>query len=159
MIKPLQRNNSHNKPKFRLNFVQKLLLIFGVIILAFSSLPIMVVLLIGLLPTLTIILTDPRNSNKLTIVGCLNFSGVFICLVRIFNQYAAGIPVSIMGNIFNIVIMLGFAALGVIFYYELPNLFIVISKASAQRRLHSIDNKLEKLTQEWGSDVISDLVK
>lgn len=159
MIKPLQRNNSQNKPKFRLNFVQKLLLIFGVIILAFSSLPIMVVLLIGLLPTLTIILTDPRNSNKLTIVGCLNFSGVFICLVRIFNQYAAGIPVSIMGNIFNIVIMLGFAALGVIFYYELPNLFIVISKASAQRRLHSIDNKLEKLTQEWGSDVISDLVK
>lgn len=155
MIKP-----ASSKPqKFRLNLVQKLLLILGIIMLAFSSLPIMVVLLLGLLPTITVILTDPYNSNKLTIIGCFNFAGVFVCLLRIFNQYAAGIPISILGNVFNIVIMLGGAALGMILYYELPNLFVIISKASAQWRLHSIDNKLEKLTQEWGSDIISDLTK
>lgn len=157
MIKPLYKTTT--KKKFKLNFTQKLLLILGLIMLAFSSLPIMVVLLLGLLPTITIILTDPHNSDKLTIVGCLNFAGVFICLARIFNQYAAGIPISILGNIFNIIIMLGAAAFGMIIYYELPNLFLVISKASAQRRLHSIDNKLEKITQEWGSDIISDLSK
>ncbi len=155
MIKPAPSKTT----KFKLSLAQKLLLILGVIMLAFSSLPVMVVLMLGLLPTITVILTDPRNSNKLTIIGCLNFAGVFVCLLRIFNQYAAGIPISILGNIFNIIIMLGGAAFGMILYYELPNLFIIISKASAQRRLHSIDNKLEKLTQEWGSDIISELTK
>ncbi len=158
MIKPIQRNPSQKK-KFRLNLMQKLLLAFGIIILAFSSLPMMVILLLGLLPTITVILTDPRNSNKLTIIGCLNFSGVFISMVQIFNQHAAGISVSVMGNIFNIVIMLGCAALGMILYFELPNLFIVVSKASVQRRLRRIDSKLEKLSQEWGNDIISDIAK
>lgn len=159
MIKPLQKNSPSSKNKFQLNLAQKLLLVFCIIILAFSSLPIMVVLFIGLLPTLTIIITDPKNAYKLTIVGCLNLSGVFISLVRIFNQYAAGIPVSIIGNIFNIIIMLGFAAIGAVLYYELPSLFIAIYKASSQRRLHSIDNKLEKLTQEWGNEIVSGIMK
>ena len=32
----------------------------------------------------------------------------------------------IVGNIFNLVIMLGSAALGAILYYELPNIFIAL---------------------------------
>lgn len=159
MIKPLQRPPLGKKGKFKLNLAQKILLIFGVIALAFSSLPIMVILFIGLLPTVTIILTDPHNANKLTIVGCLNFSGVFVALVRIFNQYANGFAVSITGNIFNIIIMLSLAGLGMILYYELPNLFVIISKFSNQRRLQNIESKLEKFSQEWGSDTIADIMK
>ena len=41
-------------------------------------------------------------------------------------------------------------------YYELPNLFIWISKACTQRRLKSIDGKLEKLTEEWGKETFSE---
>ena len=52
--------------------------------------------------------------------------------------------------------MLGAAALGMIIYYELPNLFVMISKASVHRRLRNIDDKIEKLTTEWGSEIIQD---
>ena len=48
--------------------------------------------------------------------------------------------------------MLSSAAFGVIVYYELPNLFIWISKTNTQRRLKAIDNKLQKLTDEWGKE-------
>ena len=63
------------------------------------------------------------------------------------------------GNIFNIVIMLSFAALGMILYYELPNIFAYIHRISNQRRLKNIDAKLEKLSKEWGNEIISDIIK
>ena len=51
--------------------------------------------------------------------------------------------------------MLGAAALGVIVYYELPNIFIAVSKLSAEKRLNSINAKLNKLAEEWGADSVT----
>lgn len=156
MIKPL-RNKQPSKPKIRFNLLQKILLLLGLIVLVITALPAVVILIIGLLPTITIILIDSKNTSKLTMVGCFNLAGVFICLMNIFNQFNLNHAITILGNVFNIIIMLGAAALGMILYYELPNLFLLISKASAQRRLHNIDNKLEKIAQEWGSECITDI--
>ena len=108
MIKPINRNPK-TKKTFKLSFTQKLLLCL--IILSFTSLPIVIILLIGLLPTITTILVDPRNSQKITIVGCFNMAGSFICIINLLNQYSHNISISILGNVFNIVIMLGAAAL------------------------------------------------
>lgn len=155
MIKPLPRKTS-KKPALKFNLLQKFLILLVFAILALTALPVVVILLIGLLPTITVLLTDSKNSGKLTIVGCFNLSGIFICLTDIFNQYAANHSVSILSNIFNIVIMLGAAALGMILYYELPNLFIFLFKSSAQRRLRGIDAKLEKIAADWGRDSISE---
>ena len=55
--------------------------------------------------------------------------------------------------------MLGAAAFGMILYFELPNIFSVIFKNSAHRRLRSIDNKLDKIAEDWGRDIINELNK
>lgn len=155
MIKPLR--SPQTKPKLKFNLLQKILLLLGLIILVLTALPAVVILIIGLLPTITIILIDSKNTSKLTMVGCFNLAGVFICLMNIFNQFNLNHAITILGNVFNIIIMLGAAALGMVLYYELPNLFLLISKASAQRRLRNIDNKLEKIAEEWGQECISDI--
>lgn len=143
----------------KLNLLQKILLLLGLIVLVLTALPAIVILIIGLLPTITVILIDSKNTSKLTMVGCFNLAGVFICLMNIFSQFSVNHAITILGNVFNIIIMLGAAALGMILYYELPNLFLLISKASAQRRLHSIDSKLEKIAEDWGRESLGETGK
>lgn len=157
MIKPIDRNPK-TKQAFKLSLAQKLLLIFGLVVLSFTALPTVIILLIGLMPTITTILTDSKNINKITIIGCFNMAGAFVCLVNLLNQYSAHQAITILGNVFNIIIVLGTAALGMVIYFELPSLFVIISKSSAQRRLHNIENKLEKITSEWGQEIMNDVV-
>lgn len=157
MIKPIDRNPK-TKQAFKLSLAQKLLLIFGLVVLSFTALPTVIILLIGLMPTITTILTDSKNINKITIIGCFNMAGVFVCLVNLLNQYSAHQEITILGNVFNIIIVLGTAALGMVIYFELPSLFVIISKSSVQRRLHNIENKLEKITSEWGQEIMNDVV-
>ena len=103
----------------KLSVVQKMILFIGLMFIVISTLPAVMVLLIGLLPTFTI-------HNAFFIVG----------------------------DIFNLIIMLGSAGLGLVAYYEIPNLFIFLSKASAQKRLKNIDAKLTHLAEDWGTELI-----
>lgn len=146
---PLPKNNKHGLAK--LNFFQKFLLFLGVIVIAFTVLPAVVILFLGLLPTLTLIITDGKNVNKITTVGCFNVSGVMICLNSLFAQFGSGMSFSILSNIYNIIIMLACAALGALLYYTLPELFVFIFKNSAQHRLKTINAKLEKLSKSWAN--------
>lgn len=134
--------------------LQKWILLIGFFFIIVSTLPAVLVLLIGLLPTFTILITDPKNSNKLVIVGSFNLAGVFIYLMSIMNNFTLHDAFSIVGDIFNLIIMLGSAGLGLIVYYEVPNLFVFISKVSAKKRLKNIDEKLQKLGEDWGTDLI-----
>lgn len=150
-------NKTKNKLKksfSKLTMVQKWILLIGLGFIIVSTLPAVLVLLIGLLPTFTILITDPKNTNKLVIVGSFNLAGVFIYLMSIMNNFTIHDAFSIVGDIFNLIIMLGSAGLGLILYYEIPNLFIFISKASSQKRLKNIDEKLQKLGEDWGTELI-----
>lgn len=141
------------KKRMRLNLLQKAILFIGLFILIISTLPILVVVFVGLLPTLTIMLTDSKNAYKVTIVGCFNLAGVLICSSSLLNQFNFEEAFSIISNVFNLIIMLGSAALGVILYYEMPNLFVFVSKLTQQKRLKFIDYRLEKLSSEWGNSL------
>lgn len=146
---------STKSTKKKLNFFQKIVLFLSLMFVAFTVFPAVVVLAIGLLPTLTIIVTDTKNLTKITTVGCFNIAGAMICLNNIFNQFANGTEFSVASNIFNIIIMLSGAALGVFLYYILPDLFVFIFKNSAQHRLKVINAKLEKLSENW-SNILPD---
>ena len=133
----------------RVSGFQKVFLFVLFLAISFKVLPAIVVLFLGLLPTLTIVVTDTKNINKITTVGCFNISGVMICLNNLFNQITAVSKFSITDNIFNIIIMLSGAAIGVVLYYILPDIFVYIFKNSAQHRLKLINAKLEKLKSNW----------
>ena len=154
MIKPPAKRIKQNVLKFK--FFQKLLILLGLIIVSFTLLPVVVILFLGLLPTLTVAVTDTKNISKITTVGCFNMAGVMICLNSLFNQFGSEFEFSILNNIFNIVIMLAAAALGVLLYYLLPDLFVFIFKNSAQHRLKTINSKLEKLTETWANIIPED---
>lgn len=141
-----------------LSFARKSLFFIFLAIIASSILPAVIVLLIGLLPTITILFTDPKNSAKLVIIGCFNLSGLFIYLINLLNRYNLDEAFSILGDVFNMIIMLGSAALGFLVYYEMPNLFAFVAQTSSQRRLVSIDKELEKISEEWGDKLISDQI-
>lgn len=138
---------------FKLTLLQKIMLVFGVLIAIFTTLPVMVVLLIGLLPTFTIMITDRKNTNKLIIVGCFNLAGVFIYLFHVINNFTVRDAFFILSDIFNLIIMLGSAGLGLIVYLEVPNLFIYISRIAAEKRLKTIDASLQKLAEDWGEGI------
>lgn len=117
--------------------------------ISFKVLPAVVVLFLGLLPTFTIVVTDTKNINKITTVGCFNIAGIMICLNSIFDQFTSTAKFSILANIHNIIIMLSAAALGMFLYYILPDIFVYVFKNSAQHRLKIINAKLEKLKETW----------
>ena len=145
---PLKKNKNNHK---KFNFFQKFLIFVGLMIVAFTILPAVVVLFLGLLPTLTIVITDTKNINKITTVGCFNIAGIMIRLNNIFNQFNSELEFSIKDNIFNIAIMLAAAAVGAFLYYILPDIFAFIFKNSAQHRLKIINAKLDKLSKNWAN--------
>ncbi len=151
-MKLRKKNNDKPQKEKKLSLVQKWVLAAALIVLIVATFPVALVIIIGLLPSVTLLITDPHNGNKLIIVGCFNLTGVFICLTNLINQIGAIEPFTIRNNIFNLLIMLGAAGFGMILYYELPNLFVKLSTSSSQRRIKNIDSKLEKLTAEWGNN-------
>ena len=133
----------------KLSTFQKWCALITFLIVLLTTLPFTIVLLIGMLPTFTILLTDPRNSSKLIIVG------VFGYILDIIGNFSLTHAFVVVGNIFNLIIMLSSAAFGLIVYSELPNLFLFFSRISAQKRLENIDRKLERLTEEWGDEILN----
>lgn len=153
-VRTPNQNTRQQRSYFRLSLIQKILLAVGLLIAILTTLPVMVVLLIGLLPTFTIMVTDKTNTNKLIIVGCFNLAGVFIYLFHVINNFTVRDAFFILSDIFNLIIMLGSAGLGLVVYMEVPNLFIYLSKVAAQKRLKTIDANLDKLAEDWGEGIL-----
>ena len=151
---PPQPINRNKKNTSHLGIAQKFLLLVLIVIALMRVLPIVVVLFIGLLPTLTLMIVDGKNINKLVIVGCFNLAGVFVYVFNIMKNYSVDNALFVFSDIFNIILMLGSAAIGLLVYYEIPMLFVYISRATNQRHILSIDARIEKLKEIWGPEVI-----
>ncbi len=156
-MKNLKKNEPQNRFKESFNMLstaRKTLLFVFLGIVGIITMPVFLLLLIGLLPTITILITDPKNTSKLIIIGAFNLAGVFMYLIRILNEFTLDTTIDILTNIFNLVIIFGSAAIGFIIYVEIPNFFVFINKVSAKKRLAGIESKLAKLTEEWGQETI-----
>ena len=156
MKSPKSNIQNRQQSTSKLGFFGKFLIFFCLLFVGFTILPQVIVIGLGLLPTLTIVLTETKNINKITTVGCFNVAGVMICLNSFIAQYNENRPFLINENITNIIIMMAAAAVGVSLYYILPDLFVFIFKNSAQHRLKAINAKLEKLQQTWANIIPED---
>lgn len=135
----------------RLNWFQKSALVFFLIILIITTFPIVLILLVGLLPTMTVMYTDRRNYDKQIIIGCFNLAGVFFYLFGVMSDYAVRKGnFDIVNDVTMLIVMLGAAALGLVLYNELPHLYIHISHSNYKHRIEKINSRLEKLAEEWG---------
>ena len=59
----------------------------------------------------------------------------------------------IFSDIFNMILMLGSAGIGLIVYYEVPQLFIYLARTSNQKQIANIDAKVAKMQEVWGKDI------
>ncbi len=145
-------NEIHLTDSFkRLNWLQKGALAFFLIILMITTFPIVLILMIGLLPTITVMYTDRRNYDKQIIIGCFNLAGVFFYLFRVMGDYAAhNGRFDIVGDVTMLILMLGAAALGLVLYNELPALYIYFARSNYKHRIEKINQRLSKLSEEWG---------
>lgn len=148
-IQPLDKN----KKTTHLSIVQKFLLLLLIMIALVRVLPIVVVLFVGLLPTITLMIIDSKNINKIIIVGCFNLAGVFVYVFNVIQNYSVGNAIFIFSDIFNMILMLSSAAVGLLLYYEIPLIFVYLARISNQRRITGIDSRIEKLKEVWGNDV------
>lgn len=144
----------NKKKSVHISNTQKVLLILMLIVASLTSLPIVVVLLVGLLPTFTLLVIDNKNINKLIIVGCFNLSGVFIYMFNVLYNSSVDSALTALGDVFNMIIMLCSAGVGLIVYYEVPALFVYMARASNQKHIENIDKKVEKMQETWGADVL-----
>lgn len=148
-IRPLNKGKKNG----HLGIVQKFLLLLLIVIALMRVLPVVVVLFVGLLPTITLMIIDPKNINKIIVVGCFNLAGVFVYVFNIMQNYTVNNALYIFSNIFNLILMLGSAAVGLLLYYEIPLIFVYLARISNQRRIASIDNRIEKLQKTWGREI------
>ena len=77
-------------------------------------------------------------------------AGVFIYIFSVINKFSVHSAVSIASDVFNLIVMLGSAAIGAALYMELPKFFLSYSKIASDKRLKQIDEKLIKIEEEWG---------
>lgn len=141
----------------KLNLFQKAALIILFILICIISFPIVLILIFGLLPTLTILFVDKKNYDKQLIVGCFNIAGVFFYLFGLLNKFSVGQQNDIADNIFMIILMLGSAALGLVLYNELPNFYAYLYKLISTRKIDKINTRLEKLKEDWGEEIVPNI--
>ena len=141
----------------KLNLFQKAALIILFILICIISFPIVLILIFGLLPTLTILFVDKKNYDKQLIVGCFNIGGVFFYLFGLLNKFSVGQQNDIADNIFMTILMLGSAALGLVLYNELPNFYAYLYRLISTRKIDKINTRLEKLKEDWGEEIVPNI--
>ena len=151
-ITPLKKQQQIQKPR-QLSNLQKFLLLLLLIVASITTLPILVVLIVGLLPTFTLLIIDGKNINKLIVVGCFNLAGVFTYMFNVISNFSVDNAMFIFSDIFNMILMLGSAGIGLIVYYEVPQLFIYLARTSNQKQIANIDAKVSKMQEVWGKDI------
>ena len=147
--------NKNEQTPFKFGKTQKILLLLLIFLITMHTLPMVLILFIGLLPTFTLMVIDIKNINKLIIVGCFNLAGVFVYVFNIFKNFSVDNAVFLFSDIFNMIMMLGSAAIGLLLYYEMPLLFSYLSKMATAKRIASIDARLEKMREKWGNDIVA----
>jgi len=143
--------NRNSNPKSKAIWI---ILIVALSPLLFLATPTLMILLVGLMPTITILITDKRNLSKIFCIGGFNFAGIVPVIIQVINEYSLSGSLVISMEPFNLLIMYGLSALGAGLYYILPNQLVIIYKIMSKTKLESIKGKIEVLVKEWGTKVL-----
>jgi hypothetical protein len=121
------------------------------------SLPTMLLLFAGMLPTLVAALTDRSNSRYAWIcVGGLNFAGLCPAVLTLwFGHHEITYALHLVTNVQVMLMAYLAAAGGWGLYFIAPPIVLTVMAATSKRRAASLHAQLKKLEEEWGSEVRS----
>lgn len=112
---------------------------------------------LGMLPSVMALIVD-RGKGRFasqTIVAC-NFIGIMPFLFDIGMNYERSVASKeAMSEPFTWLVIYGFAIIGVMLIFVLPNITAIIFTLKAEYKLGTLKSQQEALIEEWGEEVSS----
>jgi MFS family permease len=143
------------KRRVRRNTKGVTLAIVGAMVLVVVALPLCLVFVAGMAPTLVAAFTD-RNPRRhlLRTIGVLNLAGMVLPVAALLR---AGLTVygaaTVLFDPYKWLWMYGTAALGWLIYLGMPSIARVMVEARAVRTEHELQQRAKTLVEEWGEEV------
>lgn len=130
-------------------------LLLVVVLFIILSLPTVMVVGVGMLPTLVAYLVDRQRPRYAALcVGGLNSAGVFPHLLPIwFGMHTLNAAEEALTDVFVLVTMYGAALFGWMLYFAVPPLVGAVLSVMAQRRVALLRLSQKGLIEDWGESV------
>jgi len=132
--------------------------VFALLGLFVFSLPTVIVLFIGMLPSLVAIIIDRSEERYAAIsVTSMNFCGVFPSILELWtNDHTIAAASNTVTDVFSLAVMFGAAAFGWMIYSSVPPVIAQFLAQLAQRRVNILQAQQRKIVDEWGPSVAGD---
>ena len=133
----------------------KVIVILVVAGLLIFTLPTVMVLLVGMIPTFIAYATDRRREKYKTLsVGCLNFLGVFPLLVTLWTEdHSFDKGFSLLADPFSWLMVLGTASIGWSIFLIAPAVVAMFLSMRIELSVERLKKRQSKLIEEWGVGV------
>jgi hypothetical protein len=137
--------------------LQPLLWVMFLSIVMFAFPESIILLFIGLLPTLVAFIIDKSARKYSTFcVGAMNITGVFPSMLELWGgQNNIAHAIQIVTNIFDLAIMYAASSFGWLLYIAIPPVVNALLAVVAQHRITLLRTRQRELIGEWGQDITS----
>lgn len=125
------------------------------VLLIAISLPTVMVLFFGMMPTLVALIIDRTQQKYASIcVGAMNFCGVFPYLMKLWTgTHSVNAAADTLTNVFALVVMYGTAGFGWMIFSGVPPVVHAFLAVVDQRRVATLRASQRKIIEEWGEAV------
>ena len=122
------------------------------------TLPTVMVLTVGMIPTFIAYATDRRKEKYKTVsVGSLNFVGVLPLLVTLWTKdHSFDMGFSVLSDPFNWLMVLGSSSAGWTIYLIAPSIVSIFLQARIELSVERLKKRQVRLVEEWGDGVSGD---
>ncbi len=127
----------------------------GFVGLVIMSLPTVMLIFFGMLPTIVSAIIDRTPKRNATFcVGGINLCGVFPYMMELWvGDNSMEGAMRILTDVFSLLVMYGAAAFGWMIFQSLPPVVATFVTVLAQSRVASLRSTQHQLIDEWGEDV------
>ena len=142
-------------PKAKGGSANRLLIILTLLALVPFSLPTILVMFVGLLPTIVAAVVE-RGQNRYgwICVGGLNFAGLVPWLFSLwFGHHTLQFAFDEVTNLTMLVVAYGGAGAGSVLYLAMPPVAATFMSATSQHRALGLRSTQRKLVEQWGEGV------
>ena len=133
----------------------KAIIILIIVGLLIFTLPTVLVLITGMVPSFIAYATDRRREKYKTLsVGCMNLLGVLPLLTMLWTKdHSFDMAFSLFVDPFNWLIVLGSAATGWTIFLIAPSVVAMFLSARIEISVDRLKRRQNKLIEEWGDGV------
>jgi hypothetical protein len=156
---PSEKKAGNAPPKKSVQNMQATIFTVAILVLAIVFLPSSLLLMIGMMPSLTVIFVDPaRARTKVVTVGVMNLAGCVPFLLDLWTQgHSIDQALSIVADPMAIIVMYSAAAIGYLLDWSLSAIVAGILYQRGQARVVAIRKRQEELVARWGVEVTGHL--